>query len=144
MSPRIPECRDYSGMGNESQSEIEIVPREGYLEVRFLGAFSVARFKSQVELAVRACDERSQTRVLLDYTPLSGVPTIVDRYEISAHGSAAAAHLQKVVGLATPEQMGDKFGALVARNRGLNVNVFTSRDEAVAWLLKDTPLSDSI
>ena len=43
--------------------------------------------------------------------------------------------LNKVAGIATSEQRGDKFGAMVARNRGLNVDVFVDRAEAVRWLL---------
>jgi hypothetical protein len=117
------------------ETDVEILPQEGYLEVRFLGAFSVHRFNAQVDLAVRACQDRGLTRLLLDYTRLSPVPTTVERFEISIHGARACAALNKVAGIATPEQRGDKFGALVARNRGLNVDVFVGRAEAVQWLL---------
>jgi hypothetical protein len=116
--------------------EIEILPHKKFLEVRFLGAFQVPRFKRQVDLAVQACKERKLSLLLLDYTPLTGVPTTLDRYEISTHGAQAARGLTKLCGYARPEQVGDKFGALVARNRGLNVNVFPDRDEAVRWLLE--------
>lgn len=122
-------------MPTDPDQDIEIFPQEGYLEVRFLGAFSTPRFNRQVDLAVRACLERGLKLLLLDYTPLAPVPTTVERFEISAHGAKACAALTKVAGYATPEQRGDKFGAMVARNRGLNVDVFTDRAEAVRWLL---------
>jgi len=117
-------------------NEIEILPQEGFLEVRFLGAFSVILFKRQVDLAVEACTDRGASLLLLDYTRLTGVPTTLDRYEISIHGAKAAKGLRKLSGFARPEQVGDKFGALVAQNRGLNVNVFADRDEAVRWLME--------
>jgi hypothetical protein len=117
------------------EKDVEILPQEGYLEVRFLGAFSVSRFNGQVDLAVRACQERGLTLLLLDYTCLTPVPTTVERFEISVHGARAAATLRKLAGIATPEQRGDKFGAMVARNRGLNVDVFVDRSEAIQWLL---------
>jgi len=123
-------------MPENLENDIEILPQEGFLEVRFLGAFTVPRFKGQVELAVRACKERASTLLLLDYTRLTGVPTTLERYEISTHGANAAKGLTKLAGYARPEQVGDKFGALVARNRGLNVDVFADRDEAVRWLLE--------
>ena len=116
--------------------EIEILQQDGFLEVRFLGPFSVERFGKQVEQAVQACKDRNLTLLLLDYTPLTGIPTTLDRYQISVHGADAARNLHKLAGYATPEQMGEKFGALVARNRGLNVDVFTDRDEAIRWLLE--------
>jgi len=123
-------------MDENLANDVEILPQEGFLEVRFLGAFLVTRFKRQVELAVRACKDRRFTLLLLDYTKLTGVPTTLDRYEISTHGALAAKDLRKLAGFARPEQVGDKFGALVARNRGLNVDVFPDRDEAVRWLME--------
>jgi len=42
-------------MDENLANDVEILPQEGFLEVRFLGAFLVTRFKRQVELAVRAC-----------------------------------------------------------------------------------------
>jgi hypothetical protein len=68
---------------------------------------------------------------LLDYTRLPHVPTTLQRYQISVAGAKAA----KVVGAATAEHRRDPFGVLVARNKGLHVNVFTDRDPAVQWLL---------
>ncbi len=121
---------------DSSDPDIEVLPREGFLEARFLGAFSVIRFNRQVDLAVQACKERGISLLLIDYTPLSGVPTTLDRYEISTHGAQAAKSLTKLAGYARPEQVGDKFGAMVARNRGLNVDVFPTRDEALHWLLE--------
>jgi len=119
----------------DANEDIQVLPQEGYLEVRFLGTFSVDRFNRQVDLAVRACQERGLLLLLLDYTPLSPVPTTVERFEISAHGAKACAALTKVAGFSTPDQRGDKFGALVARNRGLNVDVFIDKAEAIQWLL---------
>jgi hypothetical protein len=119
----------------EPDKDIQIFPQQGYLEVRFLGAFAVPRFNRQVDLAVRACLERGLSLLLLDYTPLTPVPTTVERFEISTHGAKACAALTKVAGFATPAQRGDKFGAMVARNRGLNVDVFIDKAEAIQWLL---------
>lgn len=116
-------------------NEIEILPQDGYLEVRFLGAFSVATFNGKVDLAVRLCTDRKFTLLLLDYTRLSRVPTTLERYQISTHGAEAAKSLTKLAGLARADQMGEKFGTMVARNRGLNADVFTDRREALEWLL---------
>lgn len=120
---------------SESDPKVEIFPREGYLEVRFLGDFKASRFNKQVDLAVAGAKERGDTRLLLDYTPLAPtLPTTLDRYEISAHAARVAAGI-KIAGLARPEQVGESFGKMVARNRGLNVDLFIDHDEAVVWLL---------
>jgi len=45
--------------------------------------------------------------------------------------------LVKVAVLGKREQIGsESFASMVARNRGLNVQAFVDRAEAVAWLLK--------
>lgn len=113
---------------------VEIVPREGYLEIRFLGAFSVARFKAQTDASVRACEERGASLLLIDYTHLKPVPGITDRYQISSYAARILAPLKKVACIGTSEQLREKFGAQVARNRGLNVDAFVDRDEALRWL----------
>ncbi len=123
----------------EPDPKVEILPQKRYLEVRFLGDFKVARFKEQVDLAVAACKERKGARLLLDYSPLGPtIPGTMDRYEISAHAARVAVNI-KIAGLARPEQIGEKFGKMVARNRGLNVDVFADRKEAIDWLLKNNP-----
>ena len=112
----------------EGEKDIRVFPQDGFLEVDFLGEFSVARFRAQLDAAVRACAEHGARRLFIDYSRLAPIPGTLERYEISSYGARVAC-------LATPEQIGDKFGALVARNRGLNVDVFTDRPEAIRWLL---------
>lgn len=120
------------------EQNVDILPREGYLEVRFLGAFSVMRFNRQVDAAVQACRERGLELLLVDFIPVQGLPTTLDDYEVSEYASRVAGSL-KISCVGTAEQLGEKFGRMVARNRGLNVEVFVERDEATQWLLRDGP-----
>jgi len=51
-------------------------------------------------------------------------------------GARLAPYVGRVAVLLSPEVIDpEKFGAQVARNRGLHVDNFTDRDEALAWLL---------
>ena len=123
-------------MGGESDKLVEIIPHEGYVEVRFLGAFSVARFRAQVDADVRACGEGSSCLLLIDYTALLPVPGVLERYEISTYAAQVLAPLEKVAAIGTSDQLKEKFGAQVARNRGLNVEAFVDREEGLRWLLE--------
>jgi hypothetical protein len=123
-------------MTGDTEDLVLIVPREGFLEVRFLGSFSVPRFKSQLDLTYRACRERDASLLFIDYTPLLPVPGTVERYEISSYGAKVLGPLTRVACLGTPDQHRERFGSVVARNRGLNVDTFTDRDEALKWLLE--------
>lgn len=122
-------------MPDSPAKDVEILPRRGYLEARLLGSFSAPRFKGQLEVVVRHCNEAGINRLLLDFSRLTGVPSVVDKFEIGTHGALVAGALDRIACFGTEEQTGDQFGALVARNRGLNVSVFLDRDEAVHWLL---------
>jgi hypothetical protein len=84
------------------ENSIEILPQEGFLEARFLGAFSVDRFNEQVEKAVRACVEHHVRLLLVDYRRLSEIPTTLERYQIASHGAEAAKVLSRVAALALP------------------------------------------
>jgi len=60
----------------------------------------------------------------------------MDRYSMGAQFAASAKFGLKVVLVAPPEVIDpNRFGVTVARNRGLDSNVFSSEAEAIAWLL---------
>jgi hypothetical protein len=122
-------------MEDEAAQDVEIEAHADHLEARFLGSFTVDRFKRQVEAAVRACRARSLGRLLIDVTLLQAKLTTIDRYEISSHGASEAYDL-KVALFSLPELIDPKkFGVMVARNRGMNVDIFTDRESALTWLL---------
>ena len=120
-------------MAHGTRDDVELQEHAGYLEARFLGTFSVKVFNEQVDAAVHACRERKRLLLLLDVTRLETRITTVDRFEIASHGARVASDL-KVVVLA-PQDLIDPFGVQVARNRGLDVNVLSDREKAIAWLL---------
>lgn len=75
--------------------------------------------------------------LLLDGLAMTGYgqPTILDRYQfISTLADIAAGTMR--IAIVLPEAVLDpqRFGTLVATNRGLDSNVFTSEETALAWL----------
>lgn len=122
-------------MSDESSGDVEIEAHANYVEARFLGTFELGLFKRQIDTAVRAVRERDLFLLLLDLTRLQATLSTLDRYDISSYGARAGAAL-KVSVLAPPELIDShKFGIMVARNRGLKIDIFTDREKALAWLL---------
>jgi hypothetical protein len=122
-------------MANGSPDEVEIQERTGYLEVRMFGKFVLERFNQNISRVSTACRELKLGFFLIDVSKMQGEPTLSERFELSSHAAVAASKL-KVAMLVAPEQLEPrKFGVLVARNRGLTVDAFTSRREALKWLL---------
>jgi hypothetical protein len=116
-------------------TEIEIVARDGYTAVRFLGKFSVQGFQRRAEAAAQACRDGGTGRLFVDATAYDVVPTILERYELASHAVKISAGLRVAVLISQAFLDPNKFGIMVAQNRGLTVDAFTDREEAVDWLL---------
>ena len=103
------------------------------------GVFS---FRSAVELvkdAVRYSREQKIQKLLVDTLDVYGFPypTVVERFWMGDEIAAEAMGAVVIALVARPEMIDpQKFGIVVAQNRGLVVDVFSTRDEAEKWLLK--------
>lgn len=124
-------------MGDPTPQDIEYIEHEGYLEARFLGDYQLARFKSQVTQSSMACPERGFERLLVDISGMKSYSSasVTDRFEIGIHAAKVARSLARIAVFGTQEQMDpEAFGAVVAQNRGVRVEVFIDRDKALAWI----------
>ena len=124
-------------MGKSTPVDVAVVAHQDYVEVRYLGAFSLLRFKGQMEQSAKACQERKYSRLLVNITELSGyAPITFERHQIGTLGAQLTRGKLKVAVLGTKDQItSDQFTAQVARNRGGVVQTFVDRDEALRWLL---------
>lgn len=116
--------------------ELEIVDREGFLEVRALGTYALDRLKGQLDRAVEACEARRRDRLLFDITALAGYsPPTVERFEIGSHVASLIRRLERFACLALADQIDrQNFTSKVASNRGMPAPVFSDRNEALDWL----------
>lgn len=119
-------------------ADVELTEHGEYLEARYLGAYSLGKFKKQMEESIRACPERKKRLLLVDLRGLSGFnPKTFERHQMGALGAELSRGLAKVVIVGTPEQLDPELYAIrVARNRGLTIRGFVDREEAVRWLLE--------
>ena len=74
--------------------------------------------------------------ILIDMLAAQGVLTTLERYRL---GTQSATYLQsrrmnpKIAFVGKPPAL-DGFGVLVGKNRGVNAETFSNRDEALNWL----------
>ena len=98
-------------------------------------------FPEGIDLLSRAVVFSRETgiqRLLIDLRNLTGLgsPGTVERFTLGEQMARAAMAAVKVVVVARPEILDpDRFGVVVARNRGLFSNAFDSEEEALKWLL---------
>jgi len=99
-------------------------------QIGFAAAFEI--FKGVFDSArKKGCD-----RILFDCTAVTGELTTHERFlfgeEAAKHEHSGSFH-PRIALLGSPPTV-DGFGVLVSRNRGMNANAFSVRDEAIQWL----------
>ena len=98
-----------------------------------------AQFEQRVAFAEAIADALTKQPVaalLVNLRETAGPATFMDRFHL---GELAARYLPKIpVAVLMREEQTDKqlIGQLVARNRGLNLEIFLNADAAQEWLRK--------
>lgn len=112
---------------------------EGYSSYRLSGHGSLAEAAGKVVEAINFAREQKIRNLLIDTTNWTGheSPDTLERFTWAQAFAEAAHSAVKMAMVVRPEMMdSDKFEVTVARNRGLEGNVFVSEEDALAWLLK--------
>ena len=104
---------------------------------RPIGHVTLAQVANMIEQSIELAKARRVRKLLAVITGLDGFPspTLADRFLMVEEWAAASAGLIKFALVIQPWLMNpERFGILVARNRGLIANVFTLEEDARAWL----------
>jgi hypothetical protein len=118
-------------------NQFQIEEMSGYLAARYIGQYTMAAVWEKFELIAEQCERASKDKLLIDFTRGQAEIQFADRYFLGERSEVFALHRLKVAVVATREHIDpEKFAELVARNRGVNVRVFTELQAAVEWLLK--------
>jgi hypothetical protein len=120
----------------------ELIEREGYLEARLKGQYSLNRLKKGASAAIAACQTLGFTGLLLDVSAIIGFEHAgtTDRFEMGTHGAQLAGGKIAIAVFGAEAQADpERFGVRVAQNRGARVDIFTEREQAIAWLTGTGP-----
>jgi hypothetical protein len=113
---------------------------DGRAVFRPSGKVSLREATALVTAAIRLARERAIGRLLVVTSGWAELPSpsVSERYEFAKEWAEAAESSIRVAVVARPQLIDhEKFGVTVARNRGLIADVFTSEEQALAWLLND-------
>ena len=105
---------------------------------RPVGQVSLDEAVELVDRAVVFARERRIPKLLINAKGLSGFPppSLPERYFTARRFAASAQGIVQLALVVHAEMIDpEKFGVVVARNAGLNADVFTAEPEARAWLL---------
>lgn len=112
-----------------------------YLEIACAGLYSRAESLRLSRTAYREAAVAARDSVLLDVRQVTGrVPGIIDRFEIGVRVAEHYLESDPRVRLALlghePMIHPERFGELVARNRGADARVFTDEAAALEWIAR--------
>ena len=120
--------------------QLQIEEMSGYLAARFAGEGVADEVLQQFALIAEHCKRTNNKRLLIDVTAahnknsVGGVSSLV-RFNFAEKSQAFAGHTIKVAVVARSEHLDtQRFGELVARNRGVNLRGFTDLQTAEEWL----------
>ena len=117
--------------------QVEIVKKKDYLLVTVSGIFSPELSMKSIDAMVTAAKKEDCTKILLDCRSLGGEIGVLERFETGRYGALTIPRTIKIALLGRKDQVSpDKFFQTVARNRGVNLTVFTENDEAIGWLMR--------
>jgi hypothetical protein len=117
--------------------KIQMVQMPGYLAARFIGAGVPGEASGEFESIAEHCELTMNDKLLIDTTGYDVKASAIDRFFLGTSSQIFACHRIKVAFVSRPEQIDpQKFGVLVARNRGVTVEVFTDFQDAEEWLLR--------
>ena len=101
---------------------------------------AIVTFEQAIEMvavAMKYSRERGLVDLLANTTALTGYPppSTFARYSLAVRWAESAGGALRVAVVARPEIIDrQKIGVLMAQNRGVNGDVFTTEAEALAWL----------
>src|SRR5262245_9201179 len=108
-----------------------------FVLVRFTGVWAIPEDSPVTKRVLDECLARNQDLLLVDFSGVENKKlTLAERFRLGASALKFAGNLRKLAVLARPDLLDQqRFAEMVARNRGINIRVFTSMDEAASWLL---------
>ena len=111
-----------------------------YLEVACSGLYSRSESLRVGELAFQEAARANRTAVLVDVRRITGrIPSILERFDIGVriakHYRESDPRIRLAVLGDEPMIHPERFGELVARNRGGDARVFTDEAMALDWLV---------
>ena len=116
--------------------EVKYEPQDNCVIAKLFGECPVSEIVRHYPEMIERCSASNTKKLLIDFREVVMPGETIDRYELGHNASIFARQGIKLATVATSAQLNpERFGAMVARNRGVNVVAFSDFAEAFKWLL---------
>jgi hypothetical protein len=112
-----------------------------FVRVRFTGLWPISEVSPALPKILEECRARKQDLLFIDFSGVENKKvSLAERFRLGKSALGFAGKLRRIVVLGRADLIDrQKFGEMVARNRGINIRVFLTVDEATQWLLAEDP-----
>jgi hypothetical protein len=117
--------------------QIDLEDAGEYLAANVSGKYSLDGMLLLIDRIAEESTRLNQARVLVDVSRMTGDAPLSDRYVYAARAAERLLKITKCAACAGVGQQVVPFTSIVAKNRGLQLEVFFDRAEAVQWLRGD-------
>ena len=118
--------------------DVTLEKEANYLLVEFTGEFGVESGKRVVDAMLTASKQCNRDRVVLDCRKMTGKMPLFAKFEVAVYGGKVVGTISRLAIIGRPELIEpDRFVSTVAKNRGVNVEIFSEYDKGVSWALEE-------
>jgi hypothetical protein len=109
--------------------------RDGYALVEYRGVFSAEALRGQTPGVAEAVSALDASAVMFDISHTAGQRSVEERASLLDESAAWLSGMSRVAVVARPGQLfAGRPGQSAAAEAGVNMRVFTDRDQAEEWL----------
>lgn len=109
---------------------------EQYGILRLAGSPTLGQFLSCLDIVAIETAGWRHGNLLVDMRGILTLTSFTDQFSIGEQAALKLHHLHKVASVVPPERI-TRNSERPAQSKGLDLRVFTSEDEALAWLLAE-------
>ena len=132
----LADVEDKIGVGMSIQL-FQIEQMRGYLAAKFIGSGVAEDVWQEFRFIAEYCKRTKNNKLLIDGTRFNEKLSITERYLAAEESRVFALYGIKVAVVDILERIDpQKFAEMAARNRGVNLRVFTDFQAAEEWLLE--------
>ena len=119
----------------DAPADLTVTGYRGYYRPH--GEVTLRQLVDLVDGALAYACAQGIREMLIDLTGVTGFPTpdVFERYEFASRWAGTVVGRVRAAFIPRPEQADpDKFGVIVAGNRGFDADLFFTEADAIAWL----------
>lgn len=115
--------------------KLAIEPNLEYLRIAVKGTYGFGRTRRLFRAIRELSDRHQMRRVLIDFTGVTRQPSDMDRFELGERLAQVFGSSAHTLAFIVRKEIVNRLAETVALNRGVEMRVFFTEEDALTWLL---------